>query len=304
MNHGAPPVVAIFGPTASGKSALVEALLAHLPDAEAVSADSAAIYAGLPIITAAPNHPAHLVGTVPLTDDVSVAEYQRSAHATIDAILDRGNTPIVVGGTGLYFRAALSALTFPPAPSDELRARWNSHYDENGGDATYALLAERDPRAASRIHANDRRRVVRALELTELGSSLAPEGENRLWTDDMRRPTILITLDGPAEMLDARIAQRAHEMAAAGAGDEAKRAWAEPLSDTARKILGLEQFATLAEGEAIDAVALATRQLARYQRKWLRRLPSAATLEFTRSLEELSDAVVSLAGSRKYLSRG
>ena len=107
-------VVAIYGPTASGKSAVARALLDRL-DAEVVSADSAALYAGLPVLTAAPDYPARLVGVVPLTDDVSVGEYQRLAHAAIDEILAGGRTPIVVGGTGLYLRAALSSLEHPAA---------------------------------------------------------------------------------------------------------------------------------------------------------------------------------------------
>ena len=303
MNPATPSVVAIFGPTASGKSALVAALLEQL-DAEAVSADSAAIYADLPILTAAPEHPAHLVGTVALSDEISVADFQSRAHEAIDDILHRHKTAIVVGGTGLYFRAALSAMSFPPAPPAELREHWNAHYDEHGPDASHELLTGRDPHAAAQVHANDRKRVVRALELTDLGSSLAPQGASRLWTDDVRHPTQIVALDCDAITLDERIAARTVAMVEAGAVAEASAAWQQPLSATARKILGLEQFATLPVAEAVEAVTLATRQLARYQRKWLRRTPVVGTLEATRTVEELAHEVVSLAGTGKHLSRG
>ncbi len=303
MNPATPPVVALFGPTATGKSAIVAAIL-ELIDAEAVSADSAAIYADLPIITAAPTHPARLVGSVPLTQEISAAEYQQLAHKEIDDIVRQGKTAIVVGGTGLYLRAALSTMTFPPAPTPELREHWNAYYDEHGADAAYDVLRNRDPNAATQIHANDRKRVVRALELTDLGASLAPEGASRLWTDDVRHPTAIITVDCPNDVLDANIDARTHAMAEAGAVEEATRAWQQDLSATARKILGVEQFATLPVEHAIEAVALATRQLARYQRKWLRRIPAAGTLETTRPVEELAHAAVTLAGSGKHLSRG
>ena len=108
-------VLALYGPTASGKSAVVGILRERL-NAEVVSADSAALYAGIPILTAAPDYPARLVGVVPLTDEISVGAYQRLAHAAIDEIVGAGRTAIVVGGTGLYLRAALSDLELPPAP--------------------------------------------------------------------------------------------------------------------------------------------------------------------------------------------
>ncbi len=293
-------VIAVYGSTASGKSAVALALLDRL-DAEVVSADSAALYAGLPVLTAAPDYPARLVGVVPVTDDVSVGEYQRLAHATIDEILEGGRTPIVVGGTGLYLRAALSSLELPPPPAPGERERWAALYDA-GPDEAYELLATRDADAAARVHPNDRRRVIRALELAEAGASLAPP-EDRLWNDDMRQPTTLVGLDlDPAE-LDRRITARVAAQVERGVVREAKAAWAQPLSDTASKVLGLEAFATLPLDEAFAAVVAASRRLARYQRKWLRRLPVAATLDAARPPEELADEIVALAGAGERLPR-
>jgi tRNA dimethylallyltransferase len=293
-------VIAIYGPTASGKSAIARALLDRM-DAEVVSADSAALFAGLPILTAAPEYPARLVAVVPVTEDVSVGEYQRLAHAAIDEIRAAGRTAIVVGGTGLYLRAALSSLEIPPPPAAGERERWAALYDAGPEDA-YALLAERDPAAAARIHANDRRRVVRALELAAAGASLAPS-EDRLWAQDMRHPTTLVCLDVDLAELERRIEARVAEQVAQGVVAEAQTAWSQPLSDTARKVLGLEAFATLPLDEAVDAVVAASRRLARYQRKWLRRLPAAATLDAARPPEELADEICALAGAGERLPR-
>jgi len=290
-------VLALFGPTASGKTAVAGVLRERLA-AEVISADSAALYAGLPIITAAPPYPAQLVGVVPLDEEVSVGSYQRLAHAAIDG----ASRPLVVGGTGLYFRAALSALELPPPPQPGRRVFWQAEYDRLGGDAAHALLAERDPAAAARVHANDRRRVVRALELAEEGASLAPESD-RLWTDDTRLPTLIAVLDVPLDELDRRIEARTRQMVADGAVEEARRAVAGPLSATARKVLGLEALAALPEDDAVEAVIAATRRLARYQRKWQRRLPGAVTLDGSRPAEEIADELIALERTRERLSR-
>jgi tRNA dimethylallyltransferase len=287
-------VLALFGPTASGKTAVAGILRERL-GAAVISADSAALYEGIPTLTAAPDYPAQLVGVIPLAEDVSVGRYQELAHAAIDAV----DTPLVVGGTGLYFRAALSELAIPPRGR---REHWQDEVDRLGPEAAHALLAERDPAAAARVHANDRRRVVRALELAEAGHSLAP-ADDRLWTDDTRLPTTIVALDLALEELDRRIAARTREMAAAGAADEAARAWAQPLSGTARKVLGLAEFATLPPEDAVERVTLATRRLARYQRKWLRRMPGVVTLDANRPPEEIAADIVALGRTGQHLSR-
>lgn len=294
-------IVAIYGPTASGKTAVAGCLRERL-GAEVVSADSAALYRGLAILSAAPAYPARLIGVVDPAEDVSAGAYQRLAHAAIDEIAASGRTAIVAGGTGLYLRAALSSLELPPPPARGARERWDAAYGDLGPEGAHALLAEGDPAAAARVHANDRRRVVRALELAEAGSSLAPSIE-RLWAGDVRRPTLLVALDLAPEALERRIVERTHAMAAAGAADEARRAWAGPLSQTARKVMGLQQFATLPQDEAIEAVVAATRRLARYQRKWLRRLEAAATLDADRPPADIADEILALGRPGKRLPR-
>lgn len=288
-------LLALFGPTASGKTAVAAALRERL-GADVISADSAALYAGLPILTAAPPYPARLVGIVPLDQEVSVGGFQRLAHAAIDEV----ETPLLVGGTGLYLRAALAAFELPPP--GQRRAFWEAEYERLGGAGAHALLAERDTAAAERVHPNDRKRVVRALELAEVGSSLAPV-TNRLWTEDTRLPTTIVALDVPPDELDGRIQERTEEMVERGVVEEARTAWAQPLSRTASHVLGLEEFATLAVEEAVERVVQATKRLARYQRKWLRRLPAVVTLDGTRPAEELADEIVALERTGEHLPR-
>jgi len=201
-------VVAIFGATASGKSALALAL-ASRTTAEIVSVDSMQVYAGVETLTNQPSafdraqvaH--HLVGYLPMTAASSVGAHTPRAHAAIDQIAERGATPLVVGGTGLYLRAALTDLALPPAVPAAERARWEAFYDERGGPAALAELASLDPRAAERLHANDRRRVVRGLELAERGASLAPD-QDRLWGAGMRRPAVVAVVSWPRTELRAR----------------------------------------------------------------------------------------------------
>ena len=155
-------VLAVFGPTASGKTAVAEAL-ADRTGGELVSADSMQVYRGLPILTNQSPRPARLVGIWPLAHEASVAEYASLAHAALDELLAAGQTPIVVGGTGLYLRAALAELAIPPAPAPGARERWEAEYERLGAARAPVLFPARDPEAAAAVHANDRGRVVRAL---------------------------------------------------------------------------------------------------------------------------------------------
>ena len=294
-----PLVLAIFGPTGSGKTAVAEALADRIP-AELVSADAMQVYQGLPILTNQPDRPTHLVGIWPLHREASVGEYQALAHQAIDGILAAGRTPIVIGGTGLYLRAALADLALPPAPLPGSRARFERLYERLGPERAYDLLAERDPAAAARVHANDRRRVVRALELHEAGESLAP-ATDRLWANEMRHPTVVFGLDLPRDVLAARIAARTREMFERGAEEEAGRALAAPLSETARHIMGLREIAELPREEAIATLEQRTRRYAAYQRKWMRRIPGIVSLRADRPPGEVADEILEVARTRQRL---
>jgi tRNA dimethylallyltransferase len=276
---------------------VAEALAARI-DAELVSADSAQVYRGLPILTNQPSDATHLVAVWALDREASVAQYQRLAHERIDGILERDRTPVVVGGTGLYLRAALSELELPQPPGPGVRRRWEHEYNRLGAARAHSLLAEKDPRAAERVHANDRRRVVRALELAEAGSSLQPSTE-RLWSAETRHPTLLVGLDVPPSELERRIEVRAQAMFDRGVRDEVRDALRGSLSSTARGILGLREVAELPEGEAIAALVLRTRQLASYQRKWMQRLPGLVSVAGDRPPGEIADEILEMAGRGK-----
>ena len=290
-----PQVIAIFGPTGSGKTEVAEALADRI-GGELVSADAMQVYRGLPILTNQSPRPTRLVAIWPLTHEASVAEYQRLAHEAIDEILASGRTPIVVGGTGLYLRAALAGLDLPPAPPPALRARLDKSYERLGPARAHALLAERDPQAAARVHANDRRRIVRALELVELGRSLAPV-EDRLWAHDTRHPTAIVGLEVQRDDLLSRIEARTASMVERGVEQEVRAAVAGPISATAAAIHGLADFSTLPRDQAIEAYNRRVRRYAAYQRKWMRRIPGLVTVAGDRPpTETVAEILSRLAG--------
>jgi len=289
-------VVAIFGPTASGKTAVAQAVADRVP-AELVSADSMQVYRGLPILTN--QAPARLVGIWPLDHEASVAEYQQLAHAAIDEILAAGRTPVVVGGTGLYLRAALADLQLPPRPHACARTRWEAFYDEVGPEQAHARLAELDPEAAASVHPNDRRRVVRSLELAGVERE-----RDRLWSGETRHPTTIVGLEVPKEELDRRIDERTRAMFEAGVRAEAEAALAGPISSTAAYAHGLSDIAEHADEDAIEALAARTRRYAAYQRKWMRRIPGLVSLPADRPPGEIADAILEVARARQRLPAG
>jgi tRNA dimethylallyltransferase len=256
------------------------------------------VYRGLPILTNQSR--ARLVGIWGLDHEATVGEYQELAHSAIDEILAAGRTPIVVGGTGLYLRAALADLGLPPAVPSEARERLERLYDRVGADRAYELLVERDPSAAAAVHANDRRRVVRALELVEAGSSLRPS-EDRLWSGETRHPTLIVGLTLDREELRRRIEERTREMFERGVEEEARRALVGPISETARHVLGLREIAELPREEAIEAIVIRSRRYAVYQLRWLRRIPGIVSLPADRPPGELADAILEMARSRERL---
>ena len=281
-------VVAIFGPTASGKSAVALALAERI-GGEIVSCDAMQLYRGLPILTNQPTAaetervPHHLVGVWDTGHAGSVAEYAELAQAAIDDVLARGRTPVVCGGSGLYLRAALADMPLPPRVAATERARFERLYDAAGAGAAHARLASADPVAAAAVHPNDRRRVVRALELHAAGTSLAPAAD-RLWAPDRRHPTTVVGLDVPPGVVSQRIAARTRAMFERGVVEEvraARAAW--PFSQTAERIHGLQDVSDLIAGridpdEAERRIMVRTRRYAKRQRTWMRRLPGLVTV--------------------------
>ena len=288
-------VVAIFGPTASGKTAVSE-LVAHELSSEVVSADALQVYRGLPILTNQPARPTRLVAIRDLSHEFSVGEYAGLAHHAIDDLVDANGVAVVSGGTGLYLRAALVDLELPPPTANGARARWETFYDDDP-DTAVTRLAELDPAAASIVHRNDRRRVVRALELAELGASLKPR-RDRLWSAEVRRPTLILGLDLPPASLEVRIRARTESMFARGVVGEVRKAVAGQVSSTAEKALGLRELLSLPPREAAEATVVRTIRYAAYQRKWMHRIPGIVMIDADRPPEEVADAILEVARTR------
>ena len=303
MGRGAPrnvtklgyEVVAIFGPTASGKSAVARRVADAL-GTDVVSADALQVYRGLPILTNQPAEPTHLVGIRSLGETMSVGEYAGLAHDAVDHLVATLGTAVVAGGTGLYLRAALADLEIPPAVDAAARSRIEHAYDGDPAEA-YALLSELDPAAAEAVHTNDRRRVVRALELATVGATLSPAGD-RLWSEETRWPTVIVGLELSKDELERRIAARTDEMIRRGVVEEVHAALRGPVSQTARKALGLDELATLPVAEARERIIVRTRRYAAYQRKWMRRIPGIVLVHGNRPVEEVADAVLDVARAR------
>jgi tRNA dimethylallyltransferase len=289
-------VVAVFGPTASGKTAVAEAL-ADAAGTEVVSADAMQVYRGLPILTNQPDRPTRLVAVRELSDEMSVGEYAALAHAAIDELVATRRVAVVAGGTGLYLRAALADLELPPRVRPDVRMRWGQVYDRDPAQA-FAELEARDPQAAAMMHPNDRRRVVRALELADVGASLAPE-RARLWAAETRRPTLVFGLHLAADVLGRRIERRTAQMFERGLVDEVRSALADGrVSRTAEKALGLREAAELPADEAQGAITARTLRYAAYQRKWMRRIPGIVMIDADRPAEEVANAILEMARAR------
>jgi tRNA dimethylallyltransferase len=280
-------VIALFGPTGVGKTAIAIAIAAELrargEQPVAVSADALQVYAGLETLTGAPTPGERaalehrLISFLPVDAQFSAGQYAELAHAEIDTLLDSGRRPIVVGGTGLYLRAALTELRLRPPAPDGVRERWTAELERRGSAALHAHLAEQAPWAAAEIEPGDRQRVVRALELLEAGELERPDGESQLWTADTRRPTVLIGLFTEREQLYAQIDARVDAMVRAGVEAEVRRANAAGASITARKALGFDE---LLAGD-VEAMKRRTRNYARRQLTWMRKLAGVHAIDVT-----------------------
>jgi tRNA dimethylallyltransferase len=279
-----PTVLGIFGPTGSGKSAVAVEVAQRIP-AELVSADSMQIYGGLPVLTNQ-DAGARIVGIWPLDRQGTVGEYQQLAHEAIDEIVAGGRTAVVVGGSGLWFQAALTEVELPPEVSASARARWERLYDRRGAATAHGLLEGRDPRAAARVHPNDRKRVVRALELWQAGTTLVPE-KPRLWTADLRLPTVVVGLDVARDELARRIRTRAEAMFEQGVVEEVRA-----TGEVVPQVLGLEAVRTLPREKALEELVRATERFAAYQRKWMRRIPGILKIDANRPSGEVADAIL------------
>jgi tRNA dimethylallyltransferase len=246
-----PDVIAIFGPTGVGKTEVAVELAALLRDRNpvGVSADAIAVYEGLDVLAAKPPTDRleyRMLSFVPIGEEFSAGRYAELAHAEIDGLVEEGRTPIVVGGTGLYLRAALTDLDLRPPPEPDLRARLEQELAEVGPASLHGRLSTATAQA---VHPNDRKRIVRALELELMGSAPHPRSEE-LWSQQLRRPAALFGLTMERDALIERIRGRAAAMLAGGAIEEVELALERGASRTARKALGFKEIAAHVQGEA------------------------------------------------------
>lgn len=312
MTPGRPPVVlALLGPTASGKSAAAHAVALAL-GGEIIVADPFQRYRGLEIAADSPRGstrdavPHHCVGDLRLDERSTAAQFAKRAHEAIDSVVERGAVPIVSGGTGLYVRAALAELSFPDEPTApqrdaaELLARQDLA-------AALAELRRLDPGRAASVDPHNARRVARALAVaTAVGGLAAPPTAaaaraGELWSDATRRPTLTVALSRPREELDRRITERVARELDDGLVAEIEAALDTPgLAREPAQIIGMREVAAVRAGELErtdlpERLAARTRRLARKQLTWLRKTPGLVVLDLgTRPAEDAAAEIVAL----------
>jgi tRNA dimethylallyltransferase len=303
-----PPVDArcwfLTGATASGKSALALALAERLA-AEILSLDSMAVYRGMDIGTAKPTAedrrrvPHHLVDLVDPSEEFSIADYVAAAHRAVANVLSRNKTVLFVGGTPLYLKALLRGLFVGPVADWDFRRRMEQIIESEGEQALHARLAAVDPNAAEKLHPNNRRRVIRALEVFDQTgtplSALQQEFDKARPAEQCR----CFALDRPREELVARIAARVDAMFTAGLVDETRQLLAAhgSLSRTAGQAVGYREVIEHLLGqrdlpETVDLVKLRTRQFAKRQMTWFRSLSECRTIALQKDYSAVAEQIV------------
>jgi tRNA dimethylallyltransferase len=284
-------LLALFGPTAVGKTGVAIAVAERLGERGenpvAVNCDSIQVYRGMETLSGAATAEERerlehrLLSFVEPGEEFSAGRYAEVAHREIDSLLAEGRRPIVVGGTGLYLRAALADLDLRPPVPPEIRDEVESELAERGPEA---LHAELDPNLAATVDPNDRKRIARLTELARAGIEAAAGAEG-MWTAELRQPTLLVGLTMDRERLAERIDERVDEMIAAGAAEEARAALEAGPSRTARAALGFEQLVAEIDAapspEAIESIKAAHRAYARRQLTWMRRMEGVELIDRT-----------------------
>lgn len=281
-------IIAVAGPTASGKSALALELCKRL-DGELISLDSMQIYRGLDIGTAKPTKAEqaevrhHMIDICEPTENFSAAEFAERAHKVIADVQSRGKRAVLCGGTGLYLDTVLGRLDFGEIESDEkLRGELIAFAEKNGADALHERLREIDPQAAEKIHKNNVRRVARAIEIYELTGKTKTEHDRKAISDSPYE-SLIIGLDyDDREVLYNRINRRVDAMIEAGLEGEVRSLVSRGLlsaESTAGQAIGYKEMlgyiaGDCSLGDAVEKIKLGTRRYAKRQLTWLRRNPS------------------------------
>ena len=277
-----PRIVVVTGPTASGKTALSVAL-AHALDGEVVSADSMQVYRGMDIGTAKPTSEEmdgirhHMLDVAEAGERYSVSRYEQAAAACVRDILSRGKLPIVCGGTGLYIDALLRGGGFQPSGDAALRAELGAQWEHSGPDAMVARLRQIDPESAARLHINDKKRILRALEVHALtGQTITAHNAATKARPPRFEACTLALHTEPRDILYARIDARVDDMLAQGLALEARRLYdAGALTGTAAQAIGYKELIDFFEGrcsyeEAAARIKQSSRNYAKRQLSWLR----------------------------------
>jgi tRNA dimethylallyltransferase len=305
-----PHVIAVVGPTGVGKSAAAEELAVRL-EGEIITADSMQVYRGMDIGTAKQARasrrvPHHCIDQVDPGTPYSAALYQQHARVRIDDVSSRGMVPILVGGTGLYVRAALDVMEFPAGDSASVtRAGLEDDLERLGADAMYARLVEVDPDAAALIHRNNSRRVLRALEMLEDADVSYAETRERFAERTPYYPTTYIGLTMDRDILYSRIDARVDAMLEEGLLDEVEGLLAAGYRNalTSAQAIGYKELVPVLDGSgdlvsAVAAIKQASRRYAKRQLTWFRADPRVRWLDVTDlSPSRTADAMVSLLES-------
>lgn len=299
----------LAGPTAGGKTATALELAGQL-NAEIISMDSMAIYREMDIGTAKPTvkeqtqakH--HLIDVADPADDFTVSEYVTLAARAVDQILNRNRVPLFVGGTGLYLRALLRGVFEGPEADWELRRELEEQAQARGNEWLHNQLAEVDTASASRLHQNDLRRVIRAIEVFRLtGTPLSQHHQNGPLSED-QRPNAVFWIDPPRDWLHARINQRVDLMMEQGLLSETRQLLdrTPPIGRTARQGLGYRELIEHFEGgvalaEAVENIKTGTRQFAKRQHTWFRNLVEirSVSIDGSESAKKMADKLLSLS---------
>ncbi|MDO8736466.1 MAG: tRNA (adenosine(37)-N6)-dimethylallyltransferase MiaA [Thermoleophilia bacterium] len=286
-------ILAIFGPTAVGKSRVAVAVAKKL-GGEIVSADSMQVYRGLPILTDQPTAdmlaevPHHLIAAIDPEEEYSAAEFARLAEPLICDIGDRGNLPMIVGGTGLYLRALLGGFSFAGSGGRSMKQKWDEHVRQVGVEAAFRELQTTDPDAAACIDRDNPRRLARALESAEVassatGNSTAAE-RHRLWSAESPYRVLSFALTAPREDLYRQIDLRVERMLTEGAVDEVRLLRESRVSVTAAQAIGFRELCAYLDGQVTLEEAAATirqksHRYAKRQLTWMRKMPDIVRID-------------------------
>lgn len=297
-------VIVVTGPTASGKSSVAVELAIRL-GGEVICADSMQIYKHMDIGTAKTSIsdrkgiPHHMMDIIEPSEDFSVAAYKEMATQTIKDIQDKGKVAIICGGTGQYISALIEGMTFIPQKTDiELRERLETEYEQKGADYIYDKLTQIDPDTAKLLHPNDKKRIIRAIEIFSTTGMTKTQININSKIDGPDFPFVSFCINHDREILYERINTRVDEMMSDGLLEEVKMILEKypDLSKTARQAIGYKELISYIEGaqslqEAIDTLKQATRNYAKRQLTWFRKMDSLIWLQNTSTEDTVNEII-------------